>query len=616
MTQQAIGTELAVRRLFRHVESTAHADRPFVVQGEVTLTYGRLHELLDQVSAVLADARAQVGDRAVICTRHDLLTIVLYLGVMRCGVTPALVDPDAAPGERQALVQAARATMLFIDDDVADDSLRGRLVGNRSVLSLGRLAPGAWPDWLLRAPRRAPPAAVPDETSGYILFTSGTTSRPKGVEMSIGAIAAHMDTMGLQYGFGVDSVVMSGLPLHHTDGINHGAVNLMAAGGTLIRTGAFSVQRLPAILDLIGSAGVTHWVTVPTVLALLMRLGAELDGAFKHPQFKFVSSTAGPLDDGLWQRFERRFGTMVVNGFGLTETVSEGFYCGPSQQTRRIGTIGKPIDIEAKIIDGQGQVLSSGEMGELILRGSCVMKGYFDAPDETAAVLKDGWLHTGDLAVRDADGFYQITGRKKNVIICGGVNVYPEDVSRTLMRLPGVLDAATVGAADGAFGERVVSCVVLDPASGVDLAAVMRHCRANLAKEKVPSRLFEVSELPHGPSGKIALPQVRQIVTERLQLELSGGRGSAPTEPEAIAQRVMELAASAFKTDVASLAPDAEPETTDGWTSLAHMDFLVAIESTFDLQIAPQDMLDIVTLGDAIRFVQDALAERASSPAA
>lgn len=610
MTQQSVGGEQAVRRLFRYVESAGHADRRFVVQGEVALTYGRLHVLLDQVVAVLADARAQIGDRAAICTKHDLLTMVLYLGAMRCGVTPALIDPDSAPVERLALVQAARASVLFVDEDAADDSLQGRLVGSRSVLTIANLAPGAWPQWLVCAPRLLPPSDVPDETSGYILFTSGTTSRPKGVEVSVGAISAHMDTMERQYGYGVDSVVMNGLPLHHSDGINHGVVNLMASGGTLVRTGAFSVQRLPAILSLIGSAGVTQWVTVPTVLALVMRMGPEYDGAFKHPQFRFVSSTAGPLDDGLWQRFEQRFGTIVVNGYGLTETVCEGFYCGPSPQTRRIGTIGKPVDIEAMIVDGDGREAAVGEMGELILRGSCVMKGYFDAPDETAAVLKDGWLHTGDLAIRDADGFYQITGRKKNVIICGGVNVYPEDVSRAIMRLPGVLDAATVGAADGAFGERVVSCVVLDRASGVNLDAVMRHCRANLAREKVPSRLFELSELPRGPSGKVALPQVRQVVAELLHKELASGSVGAPTDPQAVAQRVMELAASSFKTNLATLTADSEPETTEGWTSLAHMDFLVAIESTFDLQIAPQDMLDIVTLGDAIDYVQGALAAR------
>ena len=458
------------------------------------------------------------------------------------------------------------------------------------------------------------PATIPGDTSGFILFTSGTTSRPKGVEVSHAAIAAHMVTMHRQYGYGEDSVILNGLPLHHSDGINHGAVNVMAAGATLYRSGAFSVQQLPKILDMIPRFGITHMITVPTVLALIARLGEEFSNAFRQPAFRFISSTAGPLDERLWRAFEERFGTMLVNSYGLTETICEGFYCGPTDETRRIGTIGKPIDIEVRIVDASGRGVAQGEMGELILRGACVMKGYFNAPEETQAVLRDGWLRSGDLAVCDRDGFYQITGRKKNVVISGGINVYPEDVSRAISLMPGVADVVTLGVPDEMWGERVVCCVVAEAAQTVSSDAVVDYCRAHLSREKVPSHVFMLDALPRGPSGKVALPQVRKTVMDLLATEAASSHRGAHALGDSVAQRVLELASSSFRTPVDELSLDSESETTAGWNSLAHMDFLMSIEATFGLRIAPADVMSIVTLGDAIEHVTQALQQPQAQP--
>jgi long-chain acyl-CoA synthetase len=594
--------------LFRFVESPDFASKPFIVLGDKQITYGDLHLSMRQLVGLFAAHGVMAGDRIVICVEHDMDVIPLYLGAMRCGVTPALIDPDSSIDEATALVKAARAKALFAGRRLLGAvSLQAELVAGGTIHEIDPSGTGGLNALLQGTMPRDLPRQVPDDASAFILFTSGTTSRPKGVEVSLGAVTAHMVTMHRQYGYDTSSVVINGLPLHHSDGINHGPVNIMAAGGTVYRTGTFTVQKLPAILSLVRQAKVTHLITVPTVLSLISRMGPEYTDAFRTPAFRFVSSTAGPLDEGLWRAFEERFGTMVVNGYGLTETVCEGFYCGPSDQTRRIGTVGKPIDIDTRIIDADGCEVSDGEMGELILRGSCVMKGYFDAPVETAEVLKDGWLHTGDLAIRDSDGFYTITGRKKNVIICGGANVYPEDVTRTLLRMPGVLDAVTVGIPDVTFGERVVSCVVLAPESGLGIDQVQAFCGAHLAREKVPSRVFQMAELPRGPSGKVALPQVKQIVADLMASDAGQALAGVAVSAQEVAQRVMQLAAAAFKCDVSALDLESEPETTDGWTSLAHMDFLVSLEATFGMTLSPSDMLDIVTLGDAIEHVQAAV---------
>lgn len=603
--------------MFRYVDAPEFGTKPFVYLEDDYITYGQLRELMARTAHLFAQREIRQGDRIVICSEHELEVIALYLSAMRSGVTPALVDPASAFEEANALVRAAQAKALFADERLLNDPrFKAELLPGAAIVPMapsGPYAAGAgiaselsYPGLLSRLDAAYPlPASIPEDISGFILFTSGTTSRPKGVEVSHSAIEAHMKSMHAQYGYGTDSVVINGLPLHHSDGINHGPVNLMAAGATLHRTGTFSIQQLPKILDMVARRRVTHMITVPTVLALIARLGAEFDEAFRTPDFRFVSSTAGPLDERLWRGFEERFGTMVVNAYGLTETVCEGFYCGPTPQTRRIGTIGKPIDIDVRIVDPEGNEVAPGTMGELLLRGSCVMKGYFNAPEETAAVLRDGWLHTGDLAIRDADGFYSITGRKKNVIITGGINVYPEDVSRTILRMPGVLDVATVGVPDATFGERVVSCVVADRLGGPGPEQIIDHCRQHMSREKVPSQVFMLDELPHGASGKVALPQVRSIVAERMAQQ---SIQVAPASGDDVTQRVLELASRSFRAPLSELSADSEPETTAGWSSLAHMDFLLALESAFGLQIGPDDMLSIVTLGDAIEFVRGATA--------
>lgn len=622
----------SVPALFQYVDSPSFSAKPFVVlDDEQCLTYGALRDYMDRTAGHFAECGIGQGDRVVICSENELAVIVLYLSAMRVGVTPALIDPNSSADEAVALVRAARAKALYVGQRLADTvQFADELVPGGRIHQVSRNWPASivpsldpnstdatmYPGILGRSGKGTVlPSSIPESTSAFILFTSGTTSRPKGVEVSLGAVTDHMRTMHRQYGYGEDSKVINGLPLHHSDGINHGPVNIMAAGGTLYRTGTFSVQQLPRILAVIAARAVTHLITVPTVLALISRMGAEYTDAFRTPSFRFVSSTAGPLDERLWRAFEERFGTMIVNGYGLTETVCEGFYCGPAPETRRIGTIGKPVDIDARIIAADGTDAKPGEMGELILRGSCVMKGYFAAPEETAEVLRNGWLYTGDLAVCDADGFYSITGRKKNVIITGGINVYPEDVSRALGRMPAIRDVVTIGVADETWGERVVSCVVTERPGQPTPDEMIDYCREHLSREKVPSNIFLLPELPRGASGKIALPEVKRLVADLLAKAAVTAAASPPETDAAVATRVFELAARSFNAAVADLTVDSEPDSTAGWSSLAHMDFLLGLEAAFDIKLAPGDMLSIVTLGDAIEHVGEQLTKRRKATA-
>ena len=623
-----MASECAVSRVlgwFDRAERSIKPPKPFLV-GPQTLTYGALIDRTGRLGTLFRELELRQDDRAVIATDDDIAAISIFLALLRSGITAVVLDPQASRPELETLIQAADAKALFVDDRLiarggvqtskrADAALVPIADGPTQPSLLGRLtrglraerpAPGelAYPAVLdAMAPTRDLPADVPEAALAYILFTSGTTSRPKGVEITHRNLAAQMQTFVRQYGLDDTTRLLNVLPLHHTDGLTQGVTLTLAAAATLSRPLRFRVDRLPQLLDSIYTDRVTHLVTVPSVIALIANLDEDHDECFASADFRFVISTAAYLDEKLWRRFERRFQTQIVNVYGLTETVSEALYCGPDPGTRRIGTIGRPVDCEARIVGESGHDVAPGTTGELILRGDNVMRGYFRMPHETAAVLKDGWFYTGDLAATDEDGFYRIVGRKKSVIITAGMNVYPEDVTTVLRSIPAVLDAVTFGMPDDAWGERVVSCVMPVPGQVLSVEGIAARFLERASREKLPLEIHIVDDLPRGPAGKVILADVKAMVEQRRPARHRTSIG------ENLAERVLGVGASIFKTDVRSLSLESDPTNTAGWNSLAHVEFLLALEAEFDVRLAPRDLMTIVCLGDAVRVLEAKLAE-------
>ena len=446
---------------------------------------------------------------------------------------------------------------------------------------------------------------IPADCAALILFTSGTTSSPKGVVLTHANLSAQMKTFRGHYGFDADSVIVNHLPLHHTDGLNQAVLLTLALGATLLRPAAISMQNLGEMMDLVYRERATHLITVPTVLAMMTRLPDSYDDSFATPDFRFIASTAGYLDERIWREVETRFDTMVVNSYGLTETVMEALYCGPTEATRRIGTIGKPVDCEARIVSASGAEAPPGQTGELWLRGANVMCGYLDDPDATREVLRDGWLLTGDLVVQDEDGFFRVVGRKKNIIIRGGINVSPENVNSVLVAMPGVDAAATIGLRHDYLGEKVVSCVVTRD-GGPSADVLMAHCRKELAAEAVPNKIHILQALPYGPSGKVELGKLRSLVEQREAVaEASVDASQSPRE------QVLAIAAAAFQHPVAALSPGSTQDTVQGWDSLSYLEMVMALERKFSFDLSPRDVMNIRRLSDAIRVVETRLASLA-----
>jgi len=586
----------------------------FMVGRGGSLSYGALAERVARLTTLFARLGLAPSDRVVVASRDDCAVVSLFLALLRNGLTVVPLNPEARPAELARLVEAADPRALFLDqalDGVPEAQLAGRrlvrirpdaLLDDPLRALLDRLRPLAadapFPD-LLRgcAPTDAAPA-FDRETTAYIIFTSGTTSRPKGVEISHRNLAAQMAAFARHYRLDADARIFNVLPLHHADGITQGAVLAFWVGGTILSPLRLRIDRVGELMERLHALDTTHLVAVPSMLSLLLDLGAHYRDAFRRPAFRFVVSTAAYLDANLWARFEETFGTRVVNVYGLTETVCEICYCGPDDATRRLGTVGKPVDAEVRVLDDDDRALPPGAPGELWLKGEQIMKGYFRMPAETTAVMRDGWFRTGDLATIDADGFVRIVGRKKDVISTAGMNVYPEDVTGTLRAMPGVADAVTFGAPVEPWGEQVVSCVI--PALGATLSEreIAGWFLAHASPEKLPREIHLFDELPRGPSGKFVMAEVRRLVEERRAVRQRDAHAGS------VATRVVAVAAAAFKCDPAALALDASAETTPGWSSLAHVEFLIGLEAEFDLRLEPGDVMRIHRLADAVALIE------------
>jgi len=588
-----------------------------LVVGESSLTYGELDGQVKRLGSWFQELGFKAGDRVMVISSNDCAVAVMVIALMRFGIAAAMVNPEAPQDEILTLCRASESAGAILDSEINQNAqvqasmrfpvlcidsaekksggLMNRLMRRKEAATSGG---NTYPGGLKNYPEIGnKPDDIAADTTAMIVFTSGTTSRPKGVELTHLNISAQCAVFRSQYVYDENSRILNVLPFHHTDGLNQGPLVALLSRSTVYRRFRFSVPRLGELLDTIYADRITHFVTVPTVLALILRLGKEHEEAFKTTDFKYVLSTAAYLDDTIWNEIESRFGTTVVNSYGLTETVSEALYCGPDNATRRIGTVGKPIGCIAKVVGPDGKDAPQGSIGELAISGDIVMKGYFGQPEETSKVLQDGWFLSGDLAQLDEDGFFSIVGRKKNVVITGGFNVYPEDVTSVLMEIDGVLDAVTFGVENEILGEVVVSCIVPDGKKDITIDNMIDHCRSKMSPESVPNRIYLMEDFPRGPAGKAVINDVKERV---LKIE-----GEAGLEGDNVIDQVRNIASACFNTASENLSPQSAPENTDGWDSLAHVNFVVAMEEAFKIKFLPRQIMTLETLEDAEKFVNE-----------
>ncbi|MGV8985945.1 MAG: AMP-binding protein [Cypionkella sp.] len=582
---QQIGQSLTAR--LAHALAETPAERTFLSSQDGRISWGALSDRLDAALDAMLALGLRQGDRVVIGLGDEIAESCLFLACLRAGITAVMADRHATPDAIQALVEAASPRAAWLRPDFAAlPALRG----------IAAPVPPSQPV----LPRPQWPATPPAETIAAVVFTSGTTSRPKGVQISHRALAAQMEAFAEVYGFGPDTRMLNLLPLHHVDGLFRGLVAAAVHGAELHRPAAFTIQGLPALRDTVQRERITHFIAVPTMLALILRLTEAGPLRFAGPDLRCVISSADHLDADLWHRAEAGFGLPVMNAWGQSECVCDALYAVPKQDGSHIGTIGRPVGCEARVADETGAEVSDGKVGELQIRGPLVMSGYLDQPDATAAAMVDGWLRTGDLVTRDTTGIYRFVGRRNLVIVSRGVSVHPENIVAALLASEDVAEAFVLGLPDPDWGERILACVVAAAGHSPSLLSLNEVCREALPPEKRPHSILILDELPRGPAGKVRIEALRALIALR-----------ETTPPEAAPLSVLGVAATCFKVAPETLSSQSTPFNTHDWDSLGHIIFIEALEAAFAITLAPEDIIGLASIADAEEIVARHMARKA-----
>jgi long-chain acyl-CoA synthetase len=480
--------------------ASASPRREALVCGAERLTYEEYARCVAGFAAELRAAGVQ-GGRVVVVLGNSVDICVALLAVQAAGAQVAPINPMFTESEIAPLLEDIDPVAIVHDANLtAMIESASQRAGVRCRVGVG---PG---DSSLTRWRSTPSSIEPDmlprpESLALLLYTGGTTGTPKGVDLTHSACAHGVAQMNSLVPTRVEAErLLCATPLCHIYAIAVGMNNMLYCRGTLVILPRYAAD---AVLDALEAESITMLAGGPTMFIGL--LSHERLAQRRFPHLRCSYSGASALPEETLRRWERATGAPVLEGYGQTES-GGGVIFNPLEGVRKPGSVGIPMaGVEVEIVDlvTGNTVLPAGETGEIRIRGPQLMAGYRGRPEDTAAVLRGGWLYTTDIGHLDADGYLYISDRKKDMVIVSGFNVYPRAVEEVLYRHPDVLEAAVIGEPDEYQGEALKAFVVPRPGSRIDADAVVQHCRSQLAPYKVPRRIVFVDALPKTAVGKI-----------------------------------------------------------------------------------------------------------------
>jgi long-chain acyl-CoA synthetase len=476
--------------------TTRYPDRAAVCMDERVLRYRDLDETSARAASWLSGRGIGAGDRVGLMLPNTPEFPELYYGILRAGAIVVPMNPLLKSREVEYHLADSGAALILAWHGVADQAAVG---AKRAGTDLVIIEPEELASTLAG---HAPAPAIADRAApatAVILYTSGTTGQPKGAELTHDNLLRNVEvTSTTLLNLRPDDVVLGALPLFHSFGQVVGMGCAIATGACLSLLTRFDPGRA---LEIIKRDQVTVLPGVPTMYAAILHSAGGSAGDVASLRLCVSGGAAMPVE--LLRSFEKEFGCMILEGYGLSETSPVASFNHPDR-ARKPGTIGQAIaGVDMRVQDDAGVPLPAGEVGEIAVRGHNVMKGYWGRPAETAEVLADGWLRTGDLGWMDSEGYFSIVDRKKDMIIRGGLNVYPREVEELLYEHPAVAAAAVIGVPDERLGEEVAAVVTLKPGASATPDELREFVKSQLAAYKYPRSVWIVAELPYGDTGKI-----------------------------------------------------------------------------------------------------------------
>lgn len=454
-------------------------------------------ELLDAVVVVGRRLHALgigAGDVVAVKLNNRIEFVLLLFAAWRLGAIVTPVNPSLTEAEVARQLADSDARLLVVDDDAPSPN-------GVPTLGVGDVYDA------VTGPDPAP--HIDSSALALLIYTSGTTGVPKGVMLDHANLDA-MTAMGrhaLDVGPGDRGLLI--LPLFHVNGIVVSVLTPLLAGASVFIADRF---RPNTFFDLVETERPTFFSAVPTIYSMLAALPQDMRP--DTSSVRFAVCGAAPASADLLTRFEDRYGFPIVEGYGLSEATC-GSTINPVSGLRKAGTVGLPFPgQDLRIIDGAGNELPQGADGQVVVRGPNVMRGYLGRPDDTAAVIIDGWLHTGDVGHLDADGYLTLVGRSKEMIIRGGENIYPKEIEDVLASDPAVLEAAVVGLPDETWGEVVVAFVQARPGATIEINRLKALCSLSLSRYKRPKAIHILEALPKNAVGKLDKKALRTDLSQ------------------------------------------------------------------------------------------------------
>ena len=483
------------------------AEQPAVRLDHTVLSYGALDDLTARVAGLLRARGVAPGDRVGLMLPNVPQFAVAYYGILRAGAIVVPMNVLLKRREVAFYLGDPGAKLVFAWHEFAAEAEAGAAEAGAECIIV---RPGDFEQVLAGAtPAREIADRVGSDTA-VILYTSGTTGRPKGAELTHANLRRNVEVMTGIFSIGPEDVVLGALPLFHAFGQTCALNAAIAAGGCLSLIARFDAGTA---LEIIERDRVNVFEGVPTMYSALLSIAdSQPDGVSPDSirSLRTCVSGGAALPVQVLADFEKAFGCTVLEGYGLSESSPAAAFNHPHRE-RKVGSIGTPIDgIQMRIVDLDGVEVPQGQTGEIQIRGHNVMKGYWNLPDATkATITTEGWLNTGDVGRVDEDGYFYIVDRTKDMIIRGGYNVYPREIEEVLYAHPVIREAAVIGKPDERLGEEVVAIVVLDEGASLSEAEIIAYCRERLAAYKYPREVRFMTELPKGPSGKILKTELR-----------------------------------------------------------------------------------------------------------
>ena len=491
-----------LRDLVDHAAET-RPDATFLISPETgqTLTFAQLREELRYLCRRFHKMGLKLGDKVAFLMDNGLFTAQLFLGTMYGGFVAVPLNVRAGPSQLSNNLENCDAKLVFVSQQY-DTLIKGVLGLVRSPVEVVCAHSDAGLIASDIPPVTGPLLPLDPNDPAMLIYTSGSTGQPKGPIHTHKSILAHGKNSTQAHQLTAADRSLLVLPLYHINAECVTLVPTLMSGGSVVIPRGFSVSEF---WNWLRDYRCTWSAVVPTIISQLLELNdpVVVRNAIKLEDIRFLRSSSGPLSPSLHQEFIDKFGLPLIQAMGSSE--AGNVFSNPVPPGKnKIGTPGLPWGFDAKIIDREGVELPIGEPGEVLLRGEGMMQGYYKDEAGTAAALdSEGWLHTGDLAYRDEDGYFFVIGRSKELIIKGGVNIAPKQIDEVIETHPAVLEAAAVGVLDRYVGEDVVAFAVLRKGMICSEGDLLSFCEKPLGYFKTPTRIYIVPDLPKGPSGKV-----------------------------------------------------------------------------------------------------------------